>query len=311
MLFIINPTAARGRAARDWFDARKELQRSGISLTERFTTRPAEATEIARQALIYGEKTIVAVGGDGTLNEVINGYFDDHGLAHDTEAAIGLLPSGTGSDFRRSLGLLTRKDAIAALESHKTQMLDVVRVELQKRGCCPIMRYSINVISLGLGGDTATLVNSWRETWPRWLSGQVRFVVAALVSLNRYRNHHVRLLIDGQREFNIKSNFIVVANGRYAGGGMMLAPHAEFNDGLMDVVLTDGVTRLEIVKELPGIRRGAHLGNPKVIELRARQVAITSDNPLSVDIDGEPAGYTPACMSILPSALKFIVKSRS
>jgi diacylglycerol kinase family enzyme len=118
-------------------------------------------------------------------------------------------------------------------------------------------------------------------------------------------------MLDGEQEVKINSNFLVVANGRFAGGGMMLAPHAELNDGLCDVVLTDGATRWDIIKELPRIQRGAHLNNPKVSQHRAAKVEITCDDALAVDIDGEAAGFTPAKLSIVPSSIRFIVRTRS
>jgi YegS/Rv2252/BmrU family lipid kinase len=307
MLFIINPTAARGGSLREWTASRSKLKGIGIGFSEHFTSRPGEAMEVTRRALREGGDFVVAVGGDGTLNEVVNGYFDEAGKVINPSAAIGLLPSGTGSDFRRSLGLMNRADALGALARRHTRLLDAVRVELHDRAD----RHLINVATFGLGGDAAALVNDWRETWPRWIGGRARFVAAAVRALDKYRNRLVRLLLDGERELMIDSNFLVIANGRYAGGGMMLAPHAELDDGLLDVVLADSATRWDIIKELPGIQRGAHLGNPKVRELRAREVLITSEIPLAVEVDGEPAGFTPACLRILPATVRFIVKNRS
>lgn len=115
----------------------------------------------------------------------------------------------------------------------------------------------------------------------------------------------VSLRVD-QREMEINSNLIVVANGRFAGGGMMLAPHAELDDGLLDVIVTDGATRLDVILELPRIQRGAHLKSPKVTEMRAREVSIDTKEPMAIDLDGEMAGFTPAHLSVLPSAIRFL-----
>ncbi len=304
-LFIINPASARGATLRAWADARQEVAAAGVDFDEHVTTRAGEATEVAREALNIGVTRIVAVGGDGTLSEVVNGYFDDCGRAINSAASIGLLPSGTGSDFRRSLGLTSRSDWIRALISSETRFLDAARADFQDLDGASASRTFINVASFGLGGDVSALVNKWRESLPRWIGGSARFAAAAIAALGRYKNIAVSLRLD-EREMKINSNLIVVANGRFAGGGMMLAPHAELDDGLLDVIVTDGATRLDVIRELPRIQRGAHLKNPKVTEMRAREVSINSEEPMAIDLDGEMVGLTPARLRVLPSAIRFL-----
>lgn len=304
-LFIINPASARGATLRTWADARNEIVAAGVDFEEHVTTRAGEASEVAREALKRGITRIVAVGGDGTLSEVVNGYFDECGRASNNAAAIGLLPSGTGSDFRRSLGLRSRGDSIRALVSSEARLLDVARAEFQDQNGASVSRFFINVASFGLGGDVSALVNRWRNTLPRWIGGSARFAAAALAALGRYKNVAVSIRLDGH-EIRIDSNLIVVANGRFAGGGMMLAPHAELDDGLLDVIVTDGATRLDVIKELPHIQRGAHLKNHKVTEKRAREVSINSEGPMAIDLDGEMVGFTPAHLRVLPSAIRFL-----
>lgn len=304
-LFIINPASARGATLRAWADARKEIVAAGVDFDEHVTTRAGEATEVTREALDSGMMHIVAVGGDGTLSEVVNGYFNGCGRAINSAASIGLLPSGTGSDFRRSLGLTSRRDSIRALIEPKTRLLDAARAEFKGQDGTRVSRFLINVASFGLGGDVSALVNRWRNTLPLWIGGSARFAAAAIAALGRYKNIAVSLRLD-QRELKVNSNLVVVANGRFAGGGMMLAPHAEVDDGLLDVIVTDGATRLDVIRELPRIQRGAHLKNPKVIEMRAREVSIETEEPMAIDLDGEMVGFTPAHLSVLPSAIRLI-----
>jgi diacylglycerol kinase family enzyme len=166
-------------------------------------------------------------------------------------------------------------------------------------------RCFINVASFGLGGDVSALVNRWRETLPRWIGGSVRFAAAAIAALGRYKNVAVTLRLDG-REIKINSNLIVAANGRFAGGGMLLAPHAELDDGLLDIIVTDNATRFDVIKELPRIQRGAHLKNPKVSEMRAREVSINSAESMAIDLDGEMVGSTPAKLRVLPLAVRLL-----
>lgn len=304
-LFIINPASARGATLRAWADARSEVVAAGFDFDEHVTTRAGQATEVAREALNIGVTRIVAVGGDGTLSEVVNGYFDDCGRVINSAASIGLLPSGTGSDFRRTLGLTSRSDWMRTLIEPESRLLDVARVEFHDQNGAKASRFFINVASFGLGGDVSEMVNRWRNTLPRWIGGSARFAAAAIAALGRYKNVQVSLQIDG-RDIRINSNLIIVANGRFAGGGMMLAPHATLDDGLFDVVVTDEATRLDVMKELPRIQRGAHLKNPKVTEMRAREVSIESETPMAIDLDGEMVGYTPARLSLLPSAIRFL-----
>ena len=127
----------------------------------------------------------------------------------------------------------------------------------------------------------------------------------------RLKSVPLRIQLDGESEVSIESNLIVVANGRYAGGGMMLAPNAELDDGLLDVLLTDRLTRLDIIMELRRIGRGGHLKNPKVSETRAGEVSICSADPVPIDIDGEMSGYTPARLTILPSVIRFAAASHA
>lgn len=309
MFFIINPTAARGRALREWTKVRREFTDRGVKFDEHVTKHPGEAMQVARWVLRHGEEAVIAVGGDGTLSEVVNGYFDEAGRVINAKAAIGLLPAGTGSDFRRSVGLIARNDALDTIKRRETALLDVLRIELLDRDDQPVTRHSINVVSFGLGGEAVTTVNAWRESWPRWIGGRPRFVIAALKALRNYRNRPVIVRMDGEQALEINSNFLVVANGRFAGGGMMLAPSAELNDGLCDVALTDGATRWDVIRELPGIQRGSYLNNPKVSYHRASKVEIACDGALAVDIDGEAAGFTPAVLTIVPSSVRFIIGS--
>jgi diacylglycerol kinase (ATP) len=304
-LFIINPASARGATLRAWAEARKEIVAAGVIFDEHVTTRAGEATDVTRQALSTGTARIVAVGGDGTLSEVVNGYFDYGGRPINNAASIGLLPSGTGSDFGRSLGRTSRRGLIRALISSDTKLLDAARADFQDLDGASASRTFINVASFGLGGDVSALVNKWRASLPRWIGGSARFAAAAIAALGRYKNVAVALGLDG-REIQINSNLIVVANGRFAGGGMMLAPHAELDNGLLDVIATNGATRWDVIKELPRIQRGAHLKNPKVTEMRAREVSINSEEPMAIDLDGEMVGFTPAHLRVLPSAIRFV-----
>ena len=288
-----------------WADARKRIAALGIEFEEHVTSRAGEATDATREALLAGTTHIVAVGGDGTLNEVVNGYLSDTGSAINNAASIALLPSGTGSDFRRSLGLTSQGSSLRTLIESETRLVDAGRAQFKDVNGADVSRFFINIASFGLGGDVSEMVNRWSGRLPRWIGGRARFGTAAIAALGRYKNVAVTLRLD-EREMRISSNLIVVANGRFAGGGMMLAPNAELDDGLFDVIVTDGATRVDVIKELPRIQRGRHLKNPKVREMRAGLVSIDSEEPMAIDLDGEMVGCTPAVLKVLPSAIRFL-----
>ena len=170
----------------------------------------------------------------------------------------------------------------------------------------PESRCYINLASFGLGGDVVKFVNEWRLLFPKWVGGRTRFVLGALRALADYHCTQTEVVLDNERRITLESNLIVVANGKFAGGGMMLAPHAEIDDGWLDVTLTDGAGRFDMIKELRRIGSGGLLENPKVSQALAKEVVVTSEKPLAIDIDGEMVGYTPATMKVLQAAVRFV-----
>ncbi len=305
IFFIVNPQSARGATLEMWAEVRRSLMQSSVEYSYHLTTRAGEATSVAREALIEGAARVVAVGGDGTLSEVVNGYLDEAGSRISENASVGLIPSGTGSDFSRSVGLRSLKQAVGAAVGDKTRLIDAAQAFFRDHEAREAFRHFINLASFGLGGDVSAYVNRWRGRLPGWVSGQARFVAAAVLALNRYRRVSLRVTVNCESTFDIESNLIIVANGKFAGAGMMLAPNAELDDGLLDVILTDRASRLDVIRELPRIRRGGYLKNSKVTELRAREITISGEARLAIDIDGEMAGYTPARLRILPGAVRF------
>ena len=304
--FIINPVSNRGATLTLWQSARSKLLRAGLEFSEHFTSCSGEAITVTRETIGQGAGAVIAVGGDGTLNEVVNGYLDEAGGAINPQASIGILPSGTGSDFRRSIGLKTEEEAIQTILQSKTRFLDALQVEYRNRNGELASRFAINIISFGLGGEVVRYVNDWRGRLPAWIGGRTRFVAGALRALGHFKNKPITLVLDETQECKIQSNVIIVANGRFAGSGMMFAPHADLDDGLIDIIFADGASRFDIIKELPRIFQGAHLKNPKVKARRAGSVFITTNERLAVDIDGEAAGYAPAGVRALPRVIRFL-----
>lgn len=296
---VVNPASGGGRTGRRWPQLRRTLAEAGVAVEERHTSAPGEAVELTRTALREGFERVVAVGGDGTLNEVLNGYLDAAGTPVAPGAVLGLLPSGTGGDFRRTAGIPTAPEAaVAVLASGTTRPVDVGRLTLEAGGA---VRHFINIADCGVGGEVVARVNRSSKR----AGGTATFLWHSLASVLGFRPRAARVEIDGVGEEGRYQN-VVIANGRYFGGGMCVAPGADLGDGLFDVVLFGDLSR---VRSLTGIRRiyaGSHIGQPGIRLLRGRRVRVTplDDEPMRFEMEGEEVGPCPATVTLLPGAVR-------
>lgn len=317
-LIVINKTAARARRA--WPIIRTRLDESGIIYDFYETTRAGDATVRARGAFEQGCSLIGVVGGDGTLSEAAAGYFSaprGDGLPSpiNSEAALAVLPAGTGDDFARNLvgQRAPLKDWIDSFISHcrrtreqTTRVFDVIRVRTEDYSRHVIC---INASTLGLGGETAARVAAQGKSMRR-MSGEARFVAAAMGALAAWRERPVRVQLDDGTIIEGPMNLVAVANARYAGGGMMLSPAAEMDDGKLDVVTARGLNRATIMRELTRIHKGGHVANPKVKIVQGRSVDIQTRVPedaMLIEVDGNVCGRTPADYVVMPLALRIVL----
>jgi YegS/Rv2252/BmrU family lipid kinase len=247
----------------------------------------AEAANENRDSLL------VVVGGDGTVNEVVNGLAG-------AEAELAVLPSGTGQDFGRSHGIPAGfDDAVRIVLKGETRAIDLGKVECDGG----TSRFFANVGSAGMSGAVARRANSMSKA----LGGRVTFYYALTREFLGWQNTHVEVeLADGVRREG-RLHDVIVANGRWHGGGMQLAPEARQDDGLFDVVLIGDITKLDFATTSPKLYSGAYLSHPKVELLRSSTVSITAAEPLPLEVDGEPIGTTPARFEIVPAALRLRV----
>lgn len=322
-LIIINHAAAGAR--RTWPNVKEVLAHHGVDFDARETTHAGDATTKARSALRDGYQLIAVVGGDGTLSEAAAGFFTDRAERKDAlvlpspinrQAALAILPAGTGDDFAR--GLVGRREPAEAWAMRliaycrgdataRTRRVDVICGQMDE-GAREFI--CLNAATIGIGAEVAARVAAQKGFALR-LPGEARFLHGALGALWGWRERRAVISIDGTEQgvIECRSNLIVIANGAYAGGGMMFAPDARVNDGKMDVVLaSNGLTRPMILRELPRIRRGAHLTNPKVHLMQATSVHIsTPEESLLVEADGNVRGHTPVHFRIMPAALRVLV----
>lgn len=285
---VVNPAAGRGRAARLWPLVEAELRRRGVDCEPYFTTGPGDATAAARRAADEGFEAVVSAGGDGTLTEVVNGLVG-------TGRLLGVLPLGSGNDFARTAGV--DSDPVKAarlLADPLPRPIDLGRTD---------GRYFVNVASAGMDADIAHLMNQDL----RWLKGPPAYVAATLITLARFRPAEVVLELDGEAQ-RLRARLVAVANGRFYGGGMMVAPRAELGDGLFDVCVLGDLGRLEFLRAFPSVYRGEHLAHPKVSLYRARRVVLRTEpeGRYLVQADGEIVGRAPQEFVLEPAAMMFL-----
>jgi diacylglycerol kinase (ATP) len=295
-MLIINPTAARGKMRERWNAIEATLRAENFAFDFVFTERPWHAVELTRAALDAGCDLIVAVGGDGTLNEVINGI-----ARRASKVCIGLVPLGTGNDFARSLGLpATVDENIDILLSAKTTPIDFVRVESDRT------RYFVNVSAGGFSGIVdEKLTPEIKHTWGPL--AYIRSAAAALPELHAYRTD---LVFDDEERLSVELYNVVIGNGRFVAGGLPIAPDADLSDGLLDVVVIPKRPATEMALLAAEILLGKHLSSNAIIFRRAKKIAVRSRPGMWFNVDGELVGNEPAVFQVVPRGLNFVVNKR-
>jgi len=297
---VVNPVAGAGAAQRIWPRIARLLREAGLSFTAAFTDRPGAGIDLARRALDRGCDCVVAAGGDGTVHEVVNGLLQE---GAPPQARLGIIPLGTGRDTVRTLGIPRHPaGAVARLAAGRTRWVDAGRISFDAPLNGVTERYFLNIADAGLGGETAARVNRSGKR----LGGFLSFLQGALVSVATYRSRRAAISVDGAPPEPVELTTVAVANGRYFAGGMFIAPHAEMDDALFDLVIVRGMSRLALVTNLPKVYHGGHLRHPKVAVQRARQVTIDAQEQVLIQADGEVIGFLPAAFTILPRALAVI-----
>jgi YegS/Rv2252/BmrU family lipid kinase len=294
---IVNPVAGGGKVGRLWPRLREVLGVGGLRFDAQLTEHPGHATEIARSSLDEGYRLIVSVGGDGTVNEVVNGLVVD---AHvPPEVVLSIVPGGTGSDFARILDVSRDPvEACAMVLGDSVRAVDLGEIRCMRDGV-PIVRYFVNVAGVGFDGEISVRVNRMSKR----IGGTLPYLTALLVTLMSYENKDVRLTVDDE-PFAGRYNSVVVCNGQYFGGGMWVGPKAAADDGLFDVIILGDLAKPELIFNIPRIYRGTHLSHPKVDSLQGREIVIEAQQRMFMQAEGELIGETPASFRILPAALQ-------
>lgn len=299
---VLNPTAGRGQVARRWPQLAARLRAMGIDFHQCVTCGPGDGAVCGRAAVADGADLVIVVGGDGTVNEVVNGCR----AAGAALPRLALLPVGTGADFARGLGLRDEATALAALRG-APRAVDLGLARYTGADGTPRERYFLNVADCGLGPATSARA----RRGPRGL-GPLAYLYGALGSIVTDRPVTIRVVVDDIVVYDGPSSLVAVANGRYFGGGMRVAPDADPADGLFDVLVLAATSRRVLVADLlPRVYRGTHLDHPAVHVRRGHRVAVTATAPFPLEVDGEAAGSAPVTFALLPGALPLLAAGRA
>ena len=301
-MFLVNPRSGRGAAGAQWPRIRDIFQAENRAFDIAFTQRRGHGAALARAALQDGFELIVAVGGDGTVHEVVNGMLAD-GRAVNPQASLGIIPCGTGNDLARMLEL--PRQALAAARhlarTSQSRLIDVGEV-LSTVGGKSEHRYFVNDANMGFAAE----VVGRTERTGKFSRGTLPYFAALLRTALRHRNHEMTLQMDGHQTEG-KLTTVLICNGRSTGGGMLVAPEAVLDDGQLDVIVVGSLSPLGIFWHAPKIYRGSHVAIRKVSVHRARTISVTSPERLPVVVDGELFGESPATFRVVPAALRLRV----
>ena len=300
-IVIVNPQAGNGRTEKIWPNIESVLEKSIGSFEVLHTTCRGDATDLSRRILAVDTVRIVAVGGDGHLNEVLNGFIEND-LPVNPEARLSFVMTGTGCDFQRSLGISSKwQNAAAKLKDAKVRKIDVGKVTYTAADKTQKIRYFDNIASFGLSGAVDHCLEHSRLR--DYLGGSPLFLWATIKTVFTHPNQSIRFRIDDGPEEEIFSRLCLLANGRYFGGAMHAAPEAELDDGLLDLLMLKEISVAKFLWHLPKIYKGTHLKIPEIFFQKVRKFTAESSEQVILDIDGESPGYLAATFEVLPKIL--------
>ena len=301
---IMNPVAGGGRLKRHWPEIGAALKAAFGDVDLRETQAAGDGSTLAMDLAAHGCGLVIAAGGDGTLSEVADGLINaaDEGR----NAALGILPCGTGTDFARGIGLMGFEAAIRRMADSKGRKIDAGRVSYVDDHGALASRHFINLASLGVSGAIARAVNADQRKGR--VSAKALFYWHTVAEFIRYRFQDVRITVDDGEPIEARVGLVAAANGKFCGGGMMLAPDAELDDGQFDIVILRAASKLGLVRDIRLLYGGQHRNHPAITILRGRKVTVEPignriARPMLIEADGESPGCIPATFEILPGAI--------
>jgi YegS/Rv2252/BmrU family lipid kinase len=295
-LAIVNPAAGGGRSKRLLGPALDRLGAAGLEVDLAFTSGPGQATELARAAYRRGVRNFIAVGGDGTAYEVVNGLYPE--ASSGDRPTLGFLPLGTGNSFLRDFTDRGVEYAIESLIASRIRPCDVLRLR-HKTGVI----YYINLLSMGFSADVATLRARRFSAW-----GEPGYIASIFLTLARFNRRPFPVRVEDHEEFDRREClFLTFNNSKFTGGTMMIAPQANVNDGLIEYVRWGPIGRWGLIRNLPGLYDGTHIQHPLAERKAAKRIEFNLETPVDVMVDGEVITLHCEELDVLPGALNVVV----
>jgi YegS/Rv2252/BmrU family lipid kinase len=297
---IVNPAAGAGRTAKKWPHIKELLKKFGYHFEHDITEAPGHAIELAKAAVGKGYKLVVSVGGDGTINEIVNGLYATGGMK---DVELGIIGTGTGSDYIRTIGVSRHyQESCHHLMNPVKKSVDLGMLEFLGDGQSG-MRIFTNFAGIGFDAEVVRATTKKFKNF----GGKPAYLMGLLSTFATYKNREVKLILDGHKE-DRKICTVMMSNGKYGGGSMMIAPEADPCDGLFDVMIIGDISKPNLLMSLPRIYRGTHLTHPQVTLKRAKNVEIRiTDGKMAIQADGELVGQAPARFTVLRLALNILV----
>ncbi|MCK4259413.1 MAG: diacylglycerol kinase family lipid kinase [Halanaerobiales bacterium] len=289
--FIINPIAGGGLAKKKWEEIKRVVETENLNYEVVVTSSSGDAVFIAKKGVEKGFDVLVAVGGDGTVNEVVQGIIESGGKG---SVKLGIIPAGTGNDLVRTLNIPTHaEEAVKVLKNGHVKNIDLGKINGD---------YFINIVGIGFDGAVANEIN--RDV--RWLKGSSAYIYAILKTLLTYKSPKMKITID---DLILKGRYFLVAigNARYYGGGIKILPDANPSDGLFDICVVEDIPRIEVLKMLPKMSKGKHLDHSAVKIYRGKKIKVDSDEKVLVQADGELKGALPMEFEVEANVIPVLV----
>jgi len=304
-LVIVNPNAGNGKGKKDWERISALLKKANLSFTAQFTQEKGQAITYTVEAIKAGLRKIITVGGDGTLNEVVNGVFNND-ICPTKDLSLALIPVGTGNDWGRMFGIPLDYEKAINIISDNNQLIHDVGLVSYFDGQVKKNRYFINIAGLGFESVVVRRTNIQKD---KGHSGKAIYFYNLLMSLFSYRNTKAEIIIDGEKQYADVFS-VNIGNGRYCGGGMRQTPDALPDDGLLDVTVINGMGKFEIIRNLKILYDGSILSHPKINGYKCKNIKVSSDKIMYTEADGETLGHTPAEFTIIPASINIVYGSR-
>lgn len=301
---IHNPEASSGKSAKLWPQIKAQLDELGLSYRHFPTTRPGHATELARSSILSGARHILAIGGDGTANEVANGILNQEEVPS-LDILMAQIPVGTGNDWGRTIGIPSKWEAaVQALKGNNSIVQDVGIVEYEDEGQS-MRRFFVNIGGMGFDAFVGLAAN---EKKAQGKGGAMGYVSALISSLVKWKSRPLKYFVDGEFIAETDVFSLVVGICKYNGGGMKQCPEAIYDDGLLDLTIIHDLPKLKVVRNVPALFNGKFIKNKEVFLFRGKEIRLESQAGNPLEVDGEVIGEGPATFSLRPKALRVLVE---